>query len=93
MPDLDSRPGGAKQCPEGADVVDVARADGMQSILHNPIQKLETTSTGCYAEAQTTCDLEETHDPGRIRCFPLDRAAIRQQACGVIEGQTQRPDC
>jgi len=55
----------------------------MQIILHNPIHTLETTTTGCHAEAQTTCDLEENHDPGRISCFPLDRAAIREPARGM----------
>jgi hypothetical protein len=59
------------------------RADGMQSILQNPIHTLETTTTACHAEAQTTCDLEENHDPGRISSFPLDRAAIREQASGA----------
>ncbi|RBI66810.1 hypothetical protein DQW77_17895, partial [Roseovarius sp. TE539] len=78
--------------PKGRRLVDFARADGMRSILHNPIHTLETTTTGCHAEAQTMCDLEENHDPGRIRCFPLDRAAIREPARGVMEGHDQRPD-
>lgn len=71
--------------PKGRRLVDLARADGMQIILHNPIHTLETTTTGCHAEAQTTCDLEENHDPGRISCFPLDRAAIREPARGVLK--------
>ena len=69
--------------PKGRRLVDLARADGMRSILHNPIHTLETTITACHAEAQTMCDLEENHDPGRISSFPLDRAAIRERARGM----------
>ncbi len=29
------------------------------------------------------CDLEENHVPGRISCFPLDSAAIREPASGA----------
>jgi len=36
----------------------------MQSILHNPIHTLKTTTTEYHDEAQS-CDLEENHDPGR----------------------------
>ena len=68
--------------PKGRRPVDLARADGMRSILHNPIHTLETTTTARHAEAQTMCDLEENHDPGRISSFPLDRAAIREPASG-----------
>lgn len=41
------------EVPKGRRLVDLARADGMRSILHNPIHTLETTTTGCHAEAQT----------------------------------------
>ena len=71
--------------PKGRRLVDLARADGMRSILHNPIHTLETTTTGCHAEAQTMCDLEENYDPGRISSFPLDRAAIRERARGMTK--------
>ncbi|WP_162804711.1 hypothetical protein [Tritonibacter mobilis] len=37
----------------------------MRRILHNPSHTLETTTTGCHAEAQNMCDLEENHDPDR----------------------------
>lgn len=75
--------------PKGRRLVDLARADGMRSILHNPIHTLETTTTGCHAEAQTMCDLEENYDPGRISSFPLDRAAIREPARGIVKAATE----
>jgi hypothetical protein len=80
---------GSNVLMKGRRLVDLARADGMQIILDNPIHTLETTTTGCHAEAQTTCDLEENHDPGRISGFPLDRAAIREPASGMQMAATE----
>jgi hypothetical protein len=69
--------------PKWRRLVDLARADGLRSILHNPIHTLETTTTECHAEAQTMFEHEENHGPARISCFPLDRAAMREPARGI----------